>query len=35
MLPIIIPELQNRTITSVVVGSDQFGALTSSGKLLT
>ena len=34
-LPIIIPELQNRSVISVVCGSDHFGALTSSGKLLT
>ena len=33
--PDIIPELQNRSIISVVVGRDHFGALTSSGKLLT
>ena len=31
----IIPELQNRSVISVVVGRDHFGALTSSGKLLT
>ena len=35
MLPIIIPELQNRSVISVVCGRDHFGALTSSGKLLT
>ena len=35
MLPIIIPELQNRSIISIVHGFDHFGALTSSGKLLT
>ena len=35
MLPIIIPELQNRSVISVVHGSNHFGALTSSGKLLT
>jgi len=35
MLPIIIPELQNRSVISVVRGTDHFGALTSSGKLLT
>ena len=34
-LPIIIPELQNRSVISVVSGNDYFGALTSSGKLLT
>ena len=34
-LPDIFPELQNRSITSVVSGYDHFGALTSSGKLLT
>jgi len=34
-LPVIIPELQNRTVISVVHGSGHFGALTSSGKLLT
>ena len=34
-LPIIIPELQNRSIITVVCGNDHFGALTSSGKLLT
>jgi SCF-associated factor 1 len=34
-LPIIIPELQNRSIISVVCGKSHFGALTSSGKLLT
>ena len=33
--PDIIPELQNRSVISVVVGRDHFGALTSSGKLLT
>ena len=33
--PYIIPELQNRSVISVVVGYDYFGALTSSGKLLT
>ena len=33
--PTIIPELQNRSVISVVVGDDHFGALTSSGKLLT
>ena len=31
----IIPELQNRSVISVVAGEDHFGALTSSGKLLT
>ena len=35
MLPIIIPELQNRSVISVVCGYGHFGALTSSGKLLT
>jgi len=35
MLPVIIPELQNRSVTSVVNGGGYFGALTSSGKLLT
>ena len=35
VLPIIIPELQNRSVISVVHGSNHFGALTSSGKLLT
>ena len=35
MLPIIIPELQNKSIISVVLGDSYFGALTSSGKLLT
>ena len=35
MLPVIIPELQNRSIISVVHGYFHFGALTSSGKLLT
>ena len=35
MLPIIIPELQNRSVIAVVRGTDHFGALTSSGKLLT
>ena len=33
--PTVIPELQNRSVISVVVGSGHFGALTSSGKLLT
>ena len=33
--PTIIPELQNRSITSVVSGYSHFGALTSSGKFLT
>ena len=33
--PIIIPELQNRSVISVVNGYDHLGALTSSGKLLT
>ena len=31
----IIPELQNKSIISVVLGDYHFGALTSSGKLLT
>ena len=35
VLPIIIPELQNRSVISVVLGDYHFGALTSSGKLLT
>ena len=35
MLPVIIPELQNRSVISVVHGYDHFGALTSYGKLLT
>ena len=34
-LPTIIPELQNRSVISVVGGYEHFGALTSSGKLLT
>ena len=33
--PTIIPELQNRSVISVVLGDYHFGALTSSGKLLT
>ena len=33
--PTIIPELQNRSVISVVAGRNHFGALTSSGKLLT
>ena len=33
--PTIIPELQGRSVISVVVGKDHFGALTSSGELLT
>ena len=32
--PTIIPELQNRSVISVVTGKDRFAALTSSGKLL-
>ena len=32
---IVIPELQNRSVISVVAGRDHFVALTSSGKLLT
>ena len=35
VLPTIIPELQNRSVISVVGGHKHFGALTSSGKLLT
>ena len=35
MLPTIIPELQNRSVISVVLGDYHYGALTSSGKLLT
>jgi len=35
MLPTIILELQNRSVISVVHGHSHFGALTSSGKLLT
>jgi SCF-associated factor 1 len=35
MLPTIIPELQNKSVISVVLGDYHFGALTSSGKLLT
>ena len=35
VLPIIIPELQNKSIVSVVLGDYSFGALTSSGRLLT
>lgn len=34
-LPTIIPELQNRSVISVILGDYHFGALTSSGKLLT
>ena len=34
-LPTIIPGLQNRSVISVVNGYNHFGALTSSGKLLT
>ena len=34
-LPIIIPELQNRSVISVVSDDSYFRALTSSGKLLT
>ena len=34
-LPTIIPELQNRSVISVVGGYFHFGALTSPGKLLT
>ena len=35
ILPTIIPELQNRSVISVVSGNYHSGALTSSGKLLT
>ena len=35
MLPIVIPELQNASVISVVCGNGHFSALTSSGKLLT
>ena len=35
LYPTITPELQNRSIISIVVGDHHFGALTSSGKLLT
>lgn len=35
MLPTIVPELQNRSVISVVSGNSHFGALTSSGKFLT
>jgi len=35
MLPVIIPELQNRSVISVVSCEKHSGALTSSGKLLT
>jgi len=34
-LPTIIPELQNRSVISVILGDYHYGALTSSGKLLT
>ena len=34
-LPTIIPELQNRSVISVVGGHSHLGALTSSGRLLT
>ena len=34
-LPTVIPELQNKSVISVVLGDYHFGALTSSGKLLT
>jgi SCF-associated factor 1 len=34
-LPIIVPELQNRSVISVVGGLSHFDALASSGKLLT
>ncbi len=33
--PTVIPELQNRSVISVVVGDYHYGALTSEGKLLT
>ena len=33
-LPTIIPELQNRSVISIVIGNRHSGALTSSGKLL-
>lgn len=33
--PIIIPELQNQSVISVVLGDYHYGALTSSGKLFT
>ena len=32
--PTIVPELQNRSVISVVTGYNHFGALTSSGELL-
>jgi len=35
MLPIIISELQNKSVISIICGYYHFGALTSSGKLLT
>ena len=35
MLPTVIPELQNESVISVVRGHNHFGALTSSGRLLT
>ena len=35
VFPIIIPELQNKSIISVVLGDYFFGSLTSSGRLLT
>ena len=35
VLPTVIPELQNRSVISVVLGDYHFGALTSSGKFLT
>ena len=35
MFPHIIPVLYNRSVTSIVHSRDHFGALTSSGKLLT
>ena len=34
-LPTIIPELQNKSVISVVLGDYFFGALTSSGRLMT
>jgi SCF-associated factor 1 len=33
--PVILPELQNRSIISVVIGDYHYGALTSTGKLYT
>ena len=34
-LPIIIPELQNTSVISIILGDYHYGALTSSGKLVT